>query len=533
MKKIQVLDCTLRDGGYINNWMFGEKYIQRIMDGLQDARIDIIECGYLSDQGAILYDSTNVRETEQFEKYIPRTKCEDLPSYVCMINYGDYRIDKLPDRKEGGIDGIRVAFHKKDMDEAILMCHEIQKKGYDVYIQPMVTLSYSDGEILEMLRRVNDIRPKALYIVDSYGSMRRRDLLRLFYLVTHNLDEKTIVGYHSHNNLQLAYSNAQALVEIAEKRNLIIDSSIFGMGRGAGNLNTELFIDFLNDFDEGRYNVAPLLKVMDNVISHIYMLTPWGYSLPYYLSAVHNCHPNYASYLAKKNTLTVENMDTVFSMIPEDKKNQMAESYAEALYQNYMNRGGKEEGDIEVIRQAVSDSSILLLAPGKTLGEDKAEILRFQSRNHVVTIAVNSDFQDFKTDYIFVSNIRRFEELDAGNYTKTIITDNIQSDHVFAKVSYQELENEDRLIKDNAGIMALSLLKMLGVKKVFLAGFDGYSAAMHDNYAAKSLYLSMDEDRVSEMNKGMKKAIFQLKRFMDIEFLTKSKLNSEDTNERE
>ena len=97
-----------------------------------------------------------------------------------------------------------------------------------------------------MIQRVNEIEPYAFYMVDSFGMMKGKDLTRLFYLVEHNLKEDIWIGFHSHNNMQLAYSNAQVLVGAHTKHNLVIDSSVYGMGRGAGNLNTELFVEYLN-----------------------------------------------------------------------------------------------------------------------------------------------------------------------------------------------------------------------------------------------------------------------------------------------
>ena len=109
----------------------------------------------------------------------------------------------------------------------------------------MVSLSYTDEEFLDLIRRVNELEPYAFYIVDSFGMMKRKDLTRLFYLVEHNLNENIKIGFHSHNNMQLAYSNAQSLVDLHSDRELIIDASVYGMGRGAGNLNTELFVQYM------------------------------------------------------------------------------------------------------------------------------------------------------------------------------------------------------------------------------------------------------------------------------------------------
>ena len=170
-----------------------------------------------------------------------------------MINYGEFSLEKIPVYQGKGIQGIRVAFHKKDADKATEYCRKLKEKGYMVFVQPMISLSYSDTEFIQLIQRVNEIKPYAFYIVDSFGMMKRKNLLRLFYMVEHNLSEDIWVGFHSHNNLQLAYSNAQSLIEAQTTRNIIIDTSVYGMGRGAGNLNTELFADYLNEYTEKKY----------------------------------------------------------------------------------------------------------------------------------------------------------------------------------------------------------------------------------------------------------------------------------------
>ena len=106
---------------------------------------------------------------------------------------------------------------------------------------------------------------------------------------------------------------------ICNERDLIIDSTIFGMGRGAGNIHTEHLIQYLNDNYTKDYNLIPILKTIDEIINPIYKITPWGYSVPYYLAATNNCHPNYAKFLSDKK-IDVEQIDFLLKNIPEDKK---------------------------------------------------------------------------------------------------------------------------------------------------------------------------------------------------------------------
>ena len=127
-------------------------------------------------------------------------------------------------------------------------------------------MSYSDEEFLTLIKAANELKPYAFYIVDSFGMMNGRDLIRLFYMLEHNLDDSIKIGFHSHNNMQLAFSNAQQLVSIQTNREIIIDSTIYGMGRGAGNLNSELFIEYLNGISNSNYNIKPLLKIIDEIL---------------------------------------------------------------------------------------------------------------------------------------------------------------------------------------------------------------------------------------------------------------------------
>ena len=234
MNRVHILDCTLRDGGYCNLWDFGFENTKDIISGLIKSNVEIIECGFLTDKVKYNKNVTKFTDLKELSSVIPDKR--DGKLFVAMVNYGEYDINLLPNYDGSSIDGIRVAFHKKDMSEALDLCEKIKSKGYKVFIQAMVSLSYTDEEFLRLINYANKIGPYAFYIVDSFGMMKKKSLTRLFYMVEHNLNENIWIGFHSHNNMQLAFSNAQELVNIQTNRNLIIDSSVYGMGRGAGNL---------------------------------------------------------------------------------------------------------------------------------------------------------------------------------------------------------------------------------------------------------------------------------------------------------
>lgn len=519
MEHVRILDCTLRDGGYCNQWKFGFQNIRKILTGLQESGIDIIECGFLTDKVKYEKNTTQYNTLAELSEFIPKEKRNKL--YVVMVNYGEYDISKLADYDGTNIDGIRVAFHKKDLAGAIEYCKKIKEKGYLVFVQAMVSLSYTDEEFLELIQICNQLEPYSFYIVDSFGVMKTKDLIRLFYMVENNLKTNIYIGYHSHNNLQLAYANAQALVDIQTKRDIIIDSSIFGMGRGAGNLNTELFIQYLNDNIGTNYQVKPLLKVMDEALNNIYMENYWGYSLPNYLSAIHNCHPTYASYLDERKTLTVEDLDEIFSIMEETKKNSFDQKYADQIYERYMETGEEEieEDRLEELKKQLKNKKVLIIAPGKSVETEKEKVIAC-AKEGAVAISINFDYSYIETDYIFLSNLRRYQELDKSKLKKTIVTSNIPAKQVYLKTDYESLLNENNKVKDNASLLLIKYLIQLGVKEIQIAGIDGYGNDSRENYANQEMVFITNKKVYQEMNQGICDMLKEFKKQIKIDFVT-------------
>lgn len=523
MKKIQVLDCTLRDGGYCNQWKFGEKNMKDIISGISQANIDIIECGFLTNKTTHTKDITKFNSIEQIDEVLRKTLNHN--TCVCMMNFGEYDVNELPNQNGHLVNGIRLAFHKKDMDEALKQAKIISEKGYKLFIQAMVSLNYTDNEFLLLIEKCNKLNPYAFYIVDSFGVMKEKDLTRLFYVVEHNLNKDVRIGYHSHNNLQLAYSNAQTLTRIQSDRKLIIDSCIFGMGRGAGNLNTELFIEYLNDNYSTNYEIKPVLFIIDRIINKFYQENSWGYSLPNYLSAVHNAHPNYADYLNNKNNLTVQNMNEIFSMMSTEMKSEFHKQDIEDLLVRYMNRGKVFDKNLIEFGQQINKRKVLIIAPGKNLTKQKNKVKQFIDKEKPVIISINFNPKNIKCDYIFVSNLRRYEELKNNETPNIITTSNISADGVYLDIAYTDLTNEQINVKDNAGLMLIKLLINLKVSKIWIAGMDGYSHYSKDNFAEDNMYFITKNAVFDSYNQGMQEVINQFGSEIEIEFITDTRFH--------
>lgn len=526
MNKVHVLDCTLRDGGYCNEWEFGFDNAKKITSGLVEANVEIIECGFITNRADYNPDVTKFDTLDEVTEIIPENR--DGKFFVAMMNYGEYRIEDLSPYDGSSIDGIRVAFHKKDLVGALELCEQIKAKGYLVFIQAMVSLSYTDEEFLSMIRKVNSFEPYAFYIVDSFGMMKGKDLTRLFYMVEHNLKESIWIGFHSHNNLQLAYSNAQRLITVQTSRNLIIDSSIMGMGRGAGNLNTELFLGYLNENASKTYDIKPLLSIVDKILTPFYERNYWGYSLPNYISASHNAHPNYAGYLDAKKTLTFEDMNEIFDMMDEDKKVSYDRVYIEELYLKYQEKDRVQEVHLSDLKTKLVGKDVLVIAPGQSSVTEREKIVTKAKSEKIIAISINYDYDDTLTNLIFVSNRRRYRDLPVEKREKSIVTSNIPAVDVYLQVRYKDLLNNTEAVEDNAGLMLIKFLINQGVRKIYLAGMDGYSTNPDENYADQKMDFITEKEAADKKNAGIIRVLYEYKKDIEIEMVTTPRFVSID-----
>lgn len=322
-KTVKILDCTLRDGGYLNDWLFGEKTIRSVLSNLNSSGVDYIEVGFLKECN-FCSDKTFFSSVEDLSNLV-----ESDQKYTLMVNFGEYDINNFSECSNKNIK-IRLAFRKNNQNEAIEYILKLKNMGWDVFANPMSTNTYSQAELEVLILRLNEIKPFGLSIVDTLGNMYEKNVIEIFEFIDKKLDMDIALGFHSHNSLQLSFSNSKALLKMKIERDLIIDSCLYGMGRGAGNLCTELITKYLNDNYQSDYELLPLLKSIDNDLKPIYQVSSWGYSTPYYIAALYGCHPNYAGYLIQKN-LSDEKIDDILSRIPEDKKLSFDRDFIEAI----------------------------------------------------------------------------------------------------------------------------------------------------------------------------------------------------------
>lgn len=523
----KILDCTLRDGGYINNWKFGRKTILSILDKLDRAGIEIIECGFLT-QMVNDPESSLFSSAEEIKNLLPKRKRNSM--YVAMIAIGEKELlpETLSACSKDGISGIRLTFHKNEIEKAIQWASIIMEKGYEVFMQPVGTVFYTDMELLALVEKMNELRPYAFYIVDTLGSMYRNEVSHRFYIIDENMHPDIHLGFHGHNNLQLAFSNAQVLGKIQSKRTLILDSSVYGMGRGAGNLPTELIAQYINRKVASRYDVSMIMDIYDEYIAAIRKEYEWGYTLPYHIAASNVCHPNYASYLINKQTLTMKGIEKIIQAIPKEAKVLYDQALIERLYLDFQNQKIDDSTTVKTISSTIKGKKVLILAPGNSLALEQKKIKTFIETEHPYIISIHFIETILFPDACFVSNQKRMDllerELCTHREVQVILTSNIRSEK-FADawiVDYDSYTIEDSWVSDNAGLMLLNLLKQCGTDEVYLAGFDGFYEKYQGNYYSNELNLEVKREKVHEKQKRIRGQMQKIKQEMRLIFLTAS-----------
>lgn len=342
---VQITDCTIRDGGYLFNKNSDPAFVRGVMQGLADAGIDFVETGFL--QSHVTGDTLVYKDSNDVRKYLPENRKNT--NFLGFCDNSRYSLNDLDVCNGKSFKWLRISFAQHEIDEALAFCAGAKEKGYQVQCNPMDSISYKDEEREALIRKVNKVKPASFSIVDTFGAMDMQDLVHIFKQVDLLLDKDIKIGLHSHDNLGLSCALAERMMELSEEtgRDIIVDGSLFGMGRGAGNAKTELLADYINKHCGGKYDVLKLVEIIDQYIIPAQDKADWGYDLPMYICGTKHAHVDNVYHLMKKYGCTAKEMFRIVGALSPQQRTRYGIGYSKtdfsALDELYKKYSGENE----------------------------------------------------------------------------------------------------------------------------------------------------------------------------------------------
>lgn len=286
-QRVNILDCTIRDGGLVNNWDFSVEFVQDLYNGLSAAGVEYMEIGYKNSPKLLNATEPNpwrFLDDKFLKEIIPVKKNTKLSA---LVDIGRVDPDDILPREESVLDMIRVACYIREVDKGLELVQMFHDLGYETTLNIMALSHVPEHQLIEAFELVKKSPVDVVYIVDSFGSL---DPAEIEYQVKkfHAMVPDKKLGIHTHNNLQLAFANT---LTAARSGVTFLDSSVYGMGRAAGNCNTELLVSYIQN---PKYEVKPILGVIEKHMLEMREKWEWGYIIPYMISGILNEHPRVA-----------------------------------------------------------------------------------------------------------------------------------------------------------------------------------------------------------------------------------------------
>lgn len=288
---IKVLDCTIRDGGLMNDHHFDDKIVKAVYHACLEAGIDYMELGYKASKKIFSpsqYGTWKYCDEDDLRRIVGENETDLKLTVMADAERSDYHEDILP-FKDSVLDTIRVATYIHQMPAAIDMIKDAHDKGYETTLNLMAVSTVPESELDEALEALVETPVDAVFVVDSWGVLYSEQIQTLTrkYLKLMKPAGKE-VGIHTHNNQQLAYANTIEALILGANR---LDASLAGLGRGAGNCQMELLIGFLHN---PKFRLRPILQCIQEHIEPLKKELRWGFGLPYVITGLLNQHPRAA-----------------------------------------------------------------------------------------------------------------------------------------------------------------------------------------------------------------------------------------------
>ncbi len=490
MKEVNILDCTLRDGGYYNNWDFSKDLVNDYLKAISESGIKNVEIGFRSLKenklnGPNFYSTDNYINILKIPKNINIGVMVNVSELIQhQSNYKKILSKVFKDKSKSKIKFVRLATHFSEIDEVVKICKILKSKRYIVIINLMQITEQNEKSIIEASKKIKKANPDVLYFADSLGAMNTEDVSKCIkYIRTQWSGE---IGIHTHNNLGKAVSNSISAIENGVTW---IDSTITGMGRGPGNSETEYILIEMSKFSKKKYNLLPLTKIIKNYFEPLKLRYKWGPNTFYYLAGKHGIHPTYIQEMLTIKMDEIEILEAIKQLKVKD-----GNKYDVNLVKSEFQKPIKLEKGSWSPKIKLKNKEVLLLSSGPKLNEYKKEIEKFIIRKKPYVIALNTHVKiNKKLINLHVACNPLKLMADAEQYknisSPLVVPASLLSHKVKEKLKKIKILNFGIGLKDGefkfystcshipklyTVAYALSIAASGKAKKIYLAGFDGY-----------------------------------------------------------
>ncbi|MCC6076903.1 aldolase catalytic domain-containing protein [Pseudomonas sp. GCM10022188] len=490
MKNLKVLDCTLRDGGYYNNWDFDEQLVAEYLHAAAKAEIDMIELGLRN------FDSTTFKGANAFtsERYINHLKLPNGPLYGVMVDAktlisSPYDIREGVDRlfvpkSESRLDFVRIAAHYHEIESAIHICRELKEYGYFVGLNLMQSVGKTDNEIIAASAKAYESEViDVLYFADSLGNMDAQEQERIIQAIRQNWDDD--IGLHAHDNTSQALSNTLGALDLGVT---YIDATMTGMGRGAGNTKTEILLLELCRKHGSNYKPEQLHELILKHFEPMQRKYGWGTSLLYHIGASFNIHPTYIQQLysdsrfgASERAAAIQYLGRIESSSYDGENLEKALNISKAKPRTQATRGHSVAGIFD-------NREVLIIGAGESTAKHQKAIKDYILEKKPVVIAININNQippELVDYYTATHNIKFLTDREKyKNFESRLIAPHsrFEENDISPAINYEVDTGHSWIVNDSYCIIpyeltlayTLALCEVGKAEKISLVGFDGY-----------------------------------------------------------
>jgi len=522
---LKITDCTIRDGGFLNNWQFNDDCVKSSYFAALRSGVDYFEIGYKASKkitGRGQYGSCHEDYISNLLQY--SDQCKLL--YMVDANKFDDSVETPEcNKNKTPFSGVRIATYPNDVKQAIYFTEQFYHKGYEVFLN-LMTFSEWRQEQFDILKNWNNKEYlQAVYFVDSFGSFIPRDI-SLSISKLKNIGFKDI-GFHGHNSLQMAFANT---IKAIEDGACFVDGTIYGMGRGAGNLPIEILIGYLHEIDNNKYNPVPYLDAIDRFYLNLSKDYQWGYTLKSLLGGIKNIHPYYTDSLLKSKNYTIEEIWNVLNHIKtkcpvsyseEKLKASMTERFYIPTIESVNDIITEIENQIKIFPSVDAFSlnetkiinkhmgrNFLIVANGPSIVKYEQTIKEFITKHKPITIGCNYLKRIYEPTYhIFISRKRFLKYASSISKNSTLIvptffgvklvTDNYNGNKEYIEIKQSDYDSQpvddvtQQIVNLNVAISAIITAYQMGAKEIMVVGMDGY-----ENENNEEMVYFYDEDDV-------------------------------------